>query len=106
MIALAATPGRLVFFVAQLVGAQACVNAVLDIRVLFRPSLVVDGSVVRMSDAHAMARNTVGTDDTWAVWLWAGVWLAWSLALFFFTLRRLLARDEHRAPSTRARLRP
>jgi hypothetical protein len=93
MIAFAATPARLVFFVAQLVGAQACINAVLDIRVLFRPSLVVDGAVVRASDAHAMARNTLATDDTWAVWLWAGVWLAWSLALFFVALRRLLARE-------------
>jgi hypothetical protein len=40
-----------------------------------------------------MARNTLATDDTWAVWLWAGVWLAWSLALFFIALRRLLARE-------------
>jgi hypothetical protein len=93
MIAIAAAPYRITFFVAQLVGAQACVNAVLDIRVLFRPALVVDGQIVRASDAHAMARATVGTDDSWGVWLWAGIWLAWSLALFFFTLRRLSARD-------------
>jgi len=101
VISVALAPSRITFFVAQLVGAQACVNAVLDIRVLFRPALVVDGEVVRMSDAHAMARATVGTDARWAVWMWAGVWLAWSLVLFFFALRRLSARD--RAGEARAR---
>ena len=97
MIAVAFAPKRIAFFVAQLVGAQACVNAVLDIRVLFRPQLVVDGVAVRASDAHAMARATVGTDDRWAVWLWAAVWLAWSLGLFFLALRQLSRRD--RAPA-------
>jgi hypothetical protein len=93
VIAVALAPPRFVHFVVQLIGAQACVNAVLDIRVLFRPALVVDGSVVGASDAHAMARATVGTDEKWAVWLWASIWLAWSLVLFFVTLRQLSARD-------------
>jgi hypothetical protein len=93
IILLAFAPFRVSYFVAQLIGAQACVNAVLDIRVLFRPALVVDGEVVRASDAHAMARATFGTDARWAVWVWAGLWLAWSLALFFVALRRLSARD-------------
>ena len=93
VILVAAAPRRIAYFVAQLIGAQACVNAVLDIRVLFRPALVVDGSVVGASDAHAMARATVGTADKWAVWMWAGIWLAWSLVLFFVALRRLSARD-------------
>lgn len=103
VIAVGAAPQRIAFFVAQLVGAQACVNAVLDIRVLFRPALVVDGAVVRASDAHAMARATVGTDARWAVWMWAGLWLAWSLGILFLTLRRLVARDRAappRAPAT------
>jgi hypothetical protein len=93
MIVVALAPARIVEFVVQLIGAQACINAVLDIRVLFRPALVVDGSVVGASDAHAMARASFGTADRWAVWTWAGVWLAWSLLLFFFTLRRLWKRD-------------
>lgn len=93
VILVAAAPRRIAYFVAQLIGAQACVNAVLDIRVLFRPALVVDGQIVRASDAHAMARATVGTDARWAVWMWAAIWLAWSLALFFVALRTLSARD-------------
>jgi hypothetical protein len=101
VIAVALAPQRIVHFMVQLIGAQACVNAVLDIRVLFRPALVVDGSVVGASDAHAMARATVGTDEKWAVWMWAGIWLAWSLVLFFITLRLLSAREQ-RATSTAA----
>ncbi|MBP6631924.1 MAG: M50 family metallopeptidase [Kofleriaceae bacterium] len=70
-------------FLALLVAAQSCLNALLDIRVLFRPSLVVDGAVVAASDAHAMARATLGVDDVWAVWSWAALWLGWSLVLLF-----------------------
>jgi Peptidase M50B-like len=64
------------------VAAQACINAVLDIRVLFRPTLVIDGEVVRVSDAHNMAAASFGSH-----WLWAGVWLAFSFACFFVALR-------------------
>jgi hypothetical protein len=64
------------------VAAQACVNAVLDIRVLFRPTLVINGEVVRVSDAHNMAAASFGSH-----WLWAGVWLGFSFACFFVALR-------------------
>ena len=64
------------------VAAQACVNAVLDIRVLFRPTLVINGQVVRVSDAHNMAAASFGSH-----WVWAGVWLGFSFACFFVALR-------------------
>jgi peptidase M50B-like protein len=76
-------------FVLTFIGAQACVNALLDIRVLFRSNLVVDGRVMGLSDAEAMASATFGHTERWAVWLWSGVWLAWSLVLFFVALRVL-----------------
>jgi hypothetical protein len=72
-----------------LLAAQATTGALVDIRVLFQPTLVVDGQVVRNSDAHQMALGTFGTDATWAVWLWAAIWLAWSIAVLFWVLRRL-----------------
>jgi len=83
----AALPGRAVVIAAHVVAAQACINAVVDIRVLFRPTLVVNGQAVRDSDAHAMAKATFGTTDDWAVWLWAALWLAWSLALLYAVFR-------------------
>jgi hypothetical protein len=70
-------------FLLNFVAAQACINAVLDIRVLFRANLVVDGEVMAQSDAHNMADATFG-----AYWLWAGVWLLWSFGLFYLALRR------------------
>jgi hypothetical protein len=72
---------------AHFIAAQACVNALLDIRVLLRPLQVVDGKSAGMSDAHNMALNTFGTTETWAVWTWAVIWLAWSLAVLFFAVR-------------------
>ena len=87
VIAVALVPRpRLHLAAAHLLAAQACVGAVVDIRVLFRPNLVVDGQVVRDSDAHAMAVATFGTDASWAVWTWAAIWIAWSLALLFLVL--------------------
>ncbi len=83
----AALPPRAVVVAAHVVAAQACINAVVDIRVLFRPTLVVNGKAVRDSDAHAMAHATFGTAADWAVWLWAAVWLAWSLALLYAVFR-------------------
>jgi hypothetical protein len=81
-------PGRWRVLVAHFIAAQACVNALLDIRVLLRPSQVVDGkSTGNMSDAHNMAASTFGTTETWAVWTWAIIWLAWSLAILFVALR-------------------
>lgn len=79
--------GRWRVAVAHFVAAQSCVNALLDIRVLMRPSQVVDGQFAGMSDAHNMAYATFGTTADWAVWLWAGIWLAWSLAVLYVALR-------------------
>lgn len=80
-------PARARVFVAHFIAAQACVNALLDIRVLLRPSQVVDGKLAGMSDAGNMALNTFGTADRWAVWTWAIIWLAWSLAVLYIALR-------------------
>ena len=55
---------------------------VLDIRVLFRPQLVINGEVVGASDAHNMATATAGSH-----WLWASIWLAWSFVCFYVALR-------------------
>lgn len=72
---------------AHFVAAQACINALLDIRVLLRPSQVVGGSTTASSDASNMALSTFGTTADWAVWTWAGIWLAWSLGVLFLALR-------------------
>jgi hypothetical protein len=82
-----ALPGRWRVLVTHFIAAQACVNALLDIRVLLRPSQVVDGIAAPISDAHNMARLTFGTTATWAVWTWAVAWLLWSLAVLFAALR-------------------
>jgi hypothetical protein len=70
------------------VAAQSCINAVLDIRTLFRANLVVDGAVVDRSDAHNMAEATFGTH-----WMWATIWLCWSFALFYAALRIVYLRE-------------
>jgi len=82
-----AVPARARILVAHFVAAQACVDAVLDVRVLLRPIQVVDGITVGASDATNMAGATFGTTDSWAVWFWALAWLAWSLAVLFVALR-------------------
>lgn len=82
-----ALPGRWRVAVAHFVAAQACVNALLDIRVLLRPAQVVNGMEAGASDAHTMAAATFGTTALWAVWFWAVVWLAWSLAILYVALR-------------------
>lgn len=74
-------PGPATFFV-NFIAAQLCMHAVLDIRILFRPNLVVDGEIVRNSDAHNMAAATFGPPQ-----MWAALWLLWSLAVFFVALR-------------------
>lgn len=93
-------PARLRVLVAHFIAAQACVNALLDIRVLLRPSQVVDGKLAGMSDAHNMALNTFGTTETWAVWTWAISWLAWSLAVLFVALRVSGSRASRSAASS------
>ncbi len=82
-------PSRWRVAVAHFIAAQACVNALLDIRVLFRPNQVVNGNDTGTvnSDAHAMALATFGTHDKWAVYFWAATWLVWSLIVFYLALR-------------------
>lgn len=82
-----AVPGRFRVFCAHFIAAQACVNALLDIRVLFRPMQVVNGSVAGTSDSTAMAESTFGTRAPWAVTSWALFWLAWSVIVLFFAMR-------------------
>jgi Peptidase M50B-like len=82
-----AAPARLRMWAMQFVAAQACVNALLDIRVLFRPVQIVGGKTAAMSDAQAMAAATLGTTDRWAVWTWAVLWLLWTLAVCFVAVR-------------------
>ena len=69
------------------IAAQACINALLDIRVLLRPSQIVGGSTTASSDASNMAHSTFGTTADWAVWTWAAIWLAWSLVVLYVALR-------------------
>jgi hypothetical protein len=80
-------PGRWRLALAHFIAAQSCVNAILDIRVLLRPSQVVGGRVAGASDALNMAEATFGTAATWALWTWAIVWLLWSLAVLYLALR-------------------
>ena len=80
-------PGPWRLAIAHFIAAQSCVNALLDIRVLMRPSQVVGGKVAGASDAHNMAAATFGTTATWAVWTWAAIWLLWSLAVLYIALR-------------------
>ena len=80
-------PARWRRAIAHFVAAQSCVNALLDIRVLLRPSQVVGGNFAGSSDAHNMAAATFGTTADWAVWTWAGIWLAWSLGVLYLALR-------------------
>ena len=66
---------------------QLSLHAVLDIRVLFNPNLVINGETVGLSDAHNMAALTFGTPTLWAaIWigcsligLWIGLKLAYSI---------------------------
>ncbi len=82
---------RLAILATNFIAAQACINAVLDIRVLFRTDMVINGKVAGASDAHNMAAATFGSH-----WLWASVWLAWSCLCFYAALRIILIRHiEH-----------
>ena len=83
-----ALPGKWRLAVAHFIAAQSSVNALLDIRVLFRPNQIVNGMETgNKSDAHNMAAHTFGTHETWAVWFWAATWLVWSLIVFYVGLR-------------------
>jgi hypothetical protein len=67
---------------------QSCINALLDIRVLFSPTMYVNGQAHGQSDAHTVARMLGGPP-----WAWAAVWLVWSCLLFFAAFRWRRHRD-------------
>jgi hypothetical protein len=69
-------------FLVNLLAAQSCINAVLDIRILFGSTLYVDGQPRPVSDADTVARVLGGPAA-----LWASLWLLWSFALFYVALR-------------------
>jgi len=73
---------RLAGFLVNFLAAQSCINAVLDIRVLYGATLFVDGQPRAMSDADQVA-HVVGGPPA----LWATLWLVWSFGLFFAALR-------------------
>jgi len=95
-------PPRVRVFGAHFIAAQACINALLDIRVLLRPMQAVNGVLSGNSDATSMAQNTFGVRAAWAVWFWAIAWLVWSLAVLFIALR-ISARSSRRISESRAR---
>lgn len=80
--------------VVNFIAAQACINALLDVRVLFRDTQIVNGKVVGASDAHNMAASSVGPPTLWAV-----VWLAWSLVLLYAALRVIYLGQQHAQPA-------
>jgi hypothetical protein len=83
LVALAMWGGeRLCAFMVSLLAAQSCINAVLDIRVLFGEVMVVNGHAHRESDADTVARMIGGPAS-----LWAALWLVWSFGLFYVALR-------------------
>ncbi|MCP4448663.1 MAG: M50 family metallopeptidase [Myxococcales bacterium] len=82
---------RIAILITNFVATQACINAVLDIRVLFRADMVINGKAERASDAHNMAAATFGNHLVWAT-----VWLLWSCLCFYVALRLILLRHvEH-----------
>lgn len=76
-------------FLVNFLAAQSCINAVLDIRVLFGTTMFVNGQPHGQSDAHTVARVVGGP-----YWLWAGAWLVWSFVLFYAALRWVRLRTE------------
>lgn len=90
---------RIAVLVVNFVAAQASINAFLDIRVLFRPNMVINGKVVGRSDAHNMASATFGNH-----WLWAGVWIVASLALLYAALRIIYLRRERSSRGSLSRV--
>jgi hypothetical protein len=87
-------PRRVSFFLVNFMAAQICINAVLDIRILFRPVLVMDGKVVTISDALTMAAATFGPP-----WMWAGFWMIWSFLCFYAALRLTYLRPAGESPA-------
>lgn len=62
---------------ATFLGVQSTLHCLLDIRVLFRPTLLINGVVVGQSDAHNMAQFSFGTPT-----FWSATWLVFSLLCF------------------------
>jgi hypothetical protein len=79
-------------FVLNLFAAQSCINAVLDIRILFGGSMYVNGQPAQLSDADAVAHVAGGPAA-----LWAALWLVWSFGLFYAALRYLRLRHAENA---------
>ena len=73
---------RIATFLLNFLAAQSCINAVLDIRILYGRNLFVDGQPRSQSDADTVA-GIVGGPPA----LWATLWLIWSFVLFFLALR-------------------
>ncbi len=93
-------PGRWRLLALHIFAAQACVNALLDIRVLYRPAMMINGQLAGGSDAATMAKLTFGTQAAWAQWLWATAWLIWSLVVLFIALRRAHVALTQQPPTT------
>jgi hypothetical protein len=83
---------RLTAFAVSLLAAQSSINAVLDIRILFGATRVVDGRPHRVSDADAVAAILGGPPA-----LWAALWLFWSFGLFYLALRWTRPRSAEKA---------
>jgi hypothetical protein len=90
---------RLSAFMVSFLAAQSCINAVLDIRLLFGSVMVVNGRAHRQSDADTVARVIGGPP-----WMWAAMWLVWSFVLFYVALRLTRPRpiELSMTPSTEA----
>ncbi len=86
-------------FLLNFLAAQSCINAVLDIRVLYGSEMFVDGQPRAQSDADSVAAIVGGPPA-----LWATLWLVWSFALFFLALRFL--RLSAKVPAWTARSSP
>jgi hypothetical protein len=87
-------------FLLNFVAAQSCINAVLDIRVLFSATMYVNGRPQAQSDAHTVAELLGGPP-----WMYAVIWLIWSFALFYGALRWMRLRgatSEHGAADSLA----
>lgn len=77
-------------FIVNFLAAQSCINAVLDIRILFSSRMYVNGVQVESAgDAYRVSQLLGGP-----AWLWATVWLFWSFGLFYLALWYVRMRNE------------
>ncbi len=94
LVAAAFAPPGMATFLVNFVAAQACINALLDIRVLFGANLVVNGRPMGASDAHSMAEATFGPP-----WMWAVIWLVWAFGLLYVALRVVYLQRDRPIPT-------